>query len=51
MLYFDIKNEVKDLLWTKKGFLLIAYNSSFTEFIKIHNMKKKPLVVKKLASF
>ena len=33
------------------GFLLIADISGFTEFIKIHNMKKKPIVGKKLASY
>ena len=34
-----------------KGFLLIADISGFTEFIKIHNMKKKPLIGNKLASY
>ena len=33
------------------GFLLIADISGFTEFIKIHNMKKKPLIGNKLASY
>ena len=33
------------------GFLLIADISGFTEFIKIHNMKKKPLIGSKLASY
>ena len=33
------------------GFLLIADISGFTEFIKIHNMKKKPLIGDKLASY
>ena len=33
------------------GFLLIADISGFTEFIKIHNMRKKPIVGNKLASY
>ena len=33
------------------GFLLIADISGFTDFIKIHNMKKKPLIGSKLASY
>ena len=34
-----------------RGFLLIADISGFTEFIKIHNMRKKPFIGKKLASY
>ena len=33
------------------GFLLIADISGFTEFIKIHNMKKKPLIGNKVAAY
>ena len=33
------------------GFLLIADISGFTEFIKIHNMRKKPIVGNTLASY
>ena len=36
---------------TKKGFLLIADISGFTDFIKIHNMRSKPIIGKSLATF
>jgi hypothetical protein len=36
---------------TKKGFLLIADISGFTDFIKIHDMRSKPLVGKSIAAF
>ena len=35
----------------KQGYLLIADISGYTEFIKLHNMREKPVVGKPLASF
>tara|TARA_B100000927_G_C16404923_1_gene444903 strand:+ start:57 stop:755 length:699 start_codon:yes stop_codon:yes gene_type:complete len=36
---------------TKKGFLLIADISGFTDFIKIHDMRSKPIIGKSIAAF
>ena len=36
---------------TKTGFLLIADISGFTDFIKIHDMRSKPLIGKSIAAF
>ncbi len=36
---------------TKSGFLLIADISGFTEFIKIHNMRKRPVIGQRVADF
>ena len=35
----------------KKGFLLIADISGFTDFIKIHDMRSKPIIGKSIAAF
>ena len=36
---------------TKSGFLLIADISGFTDFIKIHDMRSKPIFGKSIAAF
>ena len=36
---------------TKKGFLLIADISGFTDFIRIHDMRSKPIIGKSIAAF